>query len=325
MEFRLSEETELYRSELARWTDKRPIRPGFHLDEWRDFARRDLLSTQSGESPIETAVALMEVTRKGLPGPLLDARLIGDSDDASRELLAAGNVVTAAWRPGAGPSAVGWGAVSDVTVDPSGAVLARGPLPRMVTAYLHPHGWWAGPVPAFPVEPRYARQWLLSGAVLSGLATGSLELATRYVGQRVQFGRPIGSFQAVQFPLAECKAATEGLRLMVLDAAWRAAGGRDDADIAAALLCVAADRVSRFVSDCCQQAHGASGLANESGLNELTWAERWVRHGMDVAAARALVNRRRVMDTSPPPSLVMQGFASSAGAPSTDAGLKSSR
>jgi hypothetical protein len=325
MDFRLPEETELYRDELARWTDKRPIRPGFHLDEWRDFARRELLGTQSGESPVETAVALMEVTRKGLPGPLIDARLIGDKDDASRELLAAGNVVTAAWRPGPGPSAVGWGAVSDVTVDASGAVLARGPLPRMVTAYLHPHGWLTGPVPAFPSEEGHARQWLLSGAVLSGLATGSLEQATRYVGERVQFGRPIGSFQAVQFPLAQCKASTEGLRLMVLDAAWRAAASRDDADIAAALLCIAADRVSRFVSDCCHQAHGASGLANESGLNELTWGQRWVRHGMDVPAARALVNRRRVTDMSPPPSLVMQGFASLAGVPLTDADLESSR
>jgi hypothetical protein len=311
VEFRLPAATEAYRSELARWTDRRSIRPGFDADEWRDFARRDLLVRQAEETPVDTAVALMEVARKGLPGPLLDARLIADASTTARDAVAAGQVVCVAWGAdlsGRSGSAVGWGAVADITLDPAGAELARGPLPAMTTAYLHPHGWWdsaADPAGSSPVVDR----WLYSGALLSGLATGALELATRYVGERVQFGRPIGSFQAVQFPLAQAKALTEGLRLMVLDAAWRLAAGRTDADIAAALLCVCAEQVSRAVTETTHQAYGATGLANESGLNELTWGARWLRHEMRLPAARSLIASRRANGQTPPPSLVLQGFA----------------
>lgn len=54
-------------------------------------------------------------------------------------------------------------------------------------------------------------------AELVGLGNSALEIASRYVGERQQFGRPIGSFQALRFRLAEAKvglaAAGEAVRL----------------------------------------------------------------------------------------------------------------
>jgi hypothetical protein len=316
MDFQLSAETEAYRSELARWTDRRRICPGFDAGEWRAFSERELLVTQPGETVVDTAVAFMEISRKGLPGPLLGTRMAADANGDVRELAANGQVIATVRlrRSHLGPSdvasavPVGWGAVADLVVDHDGAVLAPGPLPPVTTSYLHPHGWWQGATDALPTGDT-VRAWVLSGALLCGLATGELELATRYVSERLQFGRPIGSFQAVQFPLAQCKALTEGLRLMVLDAAWRSSTQRADTDPAAALLCVSADRISRLVADACHQAYGAAGLANESGLNELTWGARWLRHEMGLLSARELIGSRRSTAATPPPSLVLQGFS----------------
>jgi len=57
------------------------------------------------------------------------------------------------------------------------------------------------------------------GAQMIGLARGALEHALRYTGEREQFGKPINSFQAVQFQLAEMATQIEAARLMVYNAA----------------------------------------------------------------------------------------------------------
>jgi acyl-CoA dehydrogenase len=59
-----------------------------------------------------------------------------------------------------------------------------------------------------------------------GGAEAALRLAARYASEREVFGRPIGSNQAVQFPLAQLKAKTELARLMTYQAAWLFDQGR---------------------------------------------------------------------------------------------------
>lgn len=49
----------------------------------------------------------------------------------------------------------------------------------------------------------------------------ALTLASRYAGERMVFGRPIGANQGIQFPLAETKILVESARLMNYKAAWR--------------------------------------------------------------------------------------------------------
>jgi acyl-CoA dehydrogenase len=60
---------------------------------------------------------------------------------------------------------------------------------------------------------------------VTATATGTgrllLDLAVQYASERRAFGRPIGSNQAVQFPLAQWKAYLENAKLMNLHAAWR--------------------------------------------------------------------------------------------------------
>ncbi|GEL21214.1 hypothetical protein PSU4_01680 [Pseudonocardia sulfidoxydans NBRC 16205] len=311
MDFALPDTTEDFRRELARWTDRRPVRPGFDRQEWEQFAERGLLRTQEGETVLDTVVGFMEVARKGLPGPLFEARLAESAagPGLSSELEKGSVVTGCVERAGAGPVPVGWGAVADVVVDlAGGGELGRGGLPHLHTSYLHPHGWWTGARPAaLPTPEQRALRWTLGGALLTGLALGAVDLTRDYVAQRVQFGRAIGTFQAVQFPLAEAKVSAEGLRLMVLDAAWRITGERPDATVAAALLAVNAARLTKQVGDICHHAFGANGHTNEAFLNELTWGMRWLRGLLGVDAARAAILERRVTHSSPP-SLVLAGF-----------------
>ncbi|MDQ3668791.1 MAG: acyl-CoA dehydrogenase family protein, partial [Actinomycetota bacterium] len=59
-----------------------------------------------------------------------------------------------------------------------------------------------------------------------GLAQGAYELAARYARERVQFGRAISKFQAVQFKLADMATEIEAGRQLVYKAAWTKDQGR---------------------------------------------------------------------------------------------------
>lgn len=57
------------------------------------------------------------------------------------------------------------------------------------------------------------------GAQMIGIATGALESALAYTGERQQFGKPINQFQGVQFQLADMATELEAARLLVYNAA----------------------------------------------------------------------------------------------------------
>ncbi len=61
----------------------------------------------------------------------------------------------------------------------------------------------------------------LRAAELAGTGRAALELTLRYVQTRTQFGRPIGSFQAVQHHCADMLRDLVATRLLVAQAAWR--------------------------------------------------------------------------------------------------------
>lgn len=67
---------------------------------------------------------------------------------------------------------------------------------------------------------------ILAAAGGVGGSEAALRLAADYATQREVFGRPIGTNQAIQFPLAQLKAKTELARLMTYKAAWLFDQGR---------------------------------------------------------------------------------------------------
>ena len=58
------------------------------------------------------------------------------------------------------------------------------------------------------------------GALSVGIAQGALDRALTYAKERTQFGKPLSSFQAIQFKLADMAMEAELARTMVLKAAW---------------------------------------------------------------------------------------------------------
>jgi short-chain 2-methylacyl-CoA dehydrogenase len=100
------------------------------------------------------------------------------------------------------------------------------------------------------------------GALSVGLARGCLEESVKYAGERWAFGKPIGSFEALQFKIADMKVAVETARLAVLNAAWLRDRGRPFATEAS----VAKLYASEVAATCAREAvqvHGAYGYIEE--------------------------------------------------------------
>jgi alkylation response protein AidB-like acyl-CoA dehydrogenase len=70
---------------------------------------------------------------------------------------------------------------------------------------------------------------LVVGAQAVGIAQGAIDAATDYMKEREQFGTPIGSFQGLQFMLADMVIETNAARQLVYTAAAKA--DRGDADL----------------------------------------------------------------------------------------------
>ncbi len=68
-----------------------------------------------------------------------------------------------------------------------------------------------------------------SCAIQTGVSEKAVEMTAAYVSQRQQFGRPIGSFQAVHHRMADCYVDLESMRWTAWRAAWLLAEGRDAA------------------------------------------------------------------------------------------------
>ena len=109
-----------------------------------------------------------------------------------------------------------------------------------------------------------------SCAEMVGGAQRVLELTVEYAGQRQQFGRPIGSFQAVQHHCADMAIDVLGSRLIGYEAIWRLSAGLDPpAEVALAVSAAKAWVSDAYQRVCAlgQQVHGAIGFTEEHDLH----------------------------------------------------------
>lgn len=104
---------------------------------------------------------------------------------------------------------------------------------------------------------------------LLGTADRAVELAVDHVTTRIQFGKPISAFQAVQFQLADASVAVAGLRELAHFTVWRLVDALDDALPDALALRVHALDVARAVLRTTQQLHGAAGVCDEYDISVL--------------------------------------------------------
>ena len=110
----------------------------------------------------------------------------------------------------------------------------------------------------------------LTAASILGTCDRAVELAVEHVNGRVQFGKPLAAFQAVQFQLADCAVAASGLRELTNFTLWRLEVDRDRALADVLALRLHAIDVARAVLRTCQQLHGAAGVCDEYDISVLT-------------------------------------------------------
>jgi len=237
---------------------------GFDADLWRALVAVDgpgiavaEAAGGGGGGMLDAALVAEQHGRRLAPAPLIEASVAArllercGSEAALRQLagvLQDAQVVTLALRPARADVAVmvPWAAVADavivlrddrlVVVRPPAGTPARPGMGAeapgdVVISDATAVTELASGSAAVELAGRALDDWrTLKAAALVGLAGEAVALALAYVKERRQFGRPIGSFQALAHGLVEVVTAVDGARLLAYEAAWaagEAAGGAE--------------------------------------------------------------------------------------------------
>ncbi|HSJ57649.1 MAG TPA: acyl-CoA dehydrogenase [Anaerolineae bacterium] len=134
------------------------------------------------------------------------------------------------------------------------------------------------------------------GAMALGLAQRAFEEATRYAMQRVQFGKPIASFQAIQWMIADMGTEIDAARMMVYRAAaMKDAGKRFTKEAAMAKLF--ASEVAERAAFKAVQIHGGYGYSREYPVERIYRDQRLCTIGEGTSEIQRLVIARQILDS----------------------------
>ncbi len=111
---------------------------------------------------------------------------------------------------------------------------------------------------------------LFRAAQMAGAMEAALLLSTRYANDRIQFGRPIARFQAIQQQLALLAEQAAAASVAVESAATAVAAARPSASLAIAVAKIRAGEAAGKVAEIAHQVHGAIGFTHEHSLHRLT-------------------------------------------------------
>ncbi|TMG02757.1 MAG: acyl-CoA dehydrogenase [Chloroflexi bacterium] len=113
-------------------------------------------------------------------------------------------------------------------------------------------------------------------AYLVGLSQMDFDVTLNYAKERVQFGRPIGSFQAIQHKLADAVIDVDGSRFITYKAAWSLQEGEPDADLMISMAKAWTSDASRRVVAHGQQIHGGIGFTKEYKIQLYFRRQKWM-------------------------------------------------
>ena len=109
--------------------------------------------------------------------------------------------------------------------------------------------------------------WVLIAADTLGAAQAMLDQAVAYAKERRQFGRVIGSFQAVKHLCAEMAAELEPARALVWYAAYAFDNAPGEASLTAAHAKAHLSEIGRFIARTSTEVHGGMGITDLLGLH----------------------------------------------------------
>jgi alkylation response protein AidB-like acyl-CoA dehydrogenase len=124
--------------------------------------------------------------------------------------------------------------------------------------------------------------------MMAGMCDAAVRLTAEYAKERVQFERPIATFQAVGQRVADARIDAQGVRLTAWQAAWRLAAGLPAAEQVAAAKYWAAEAGQRVVH-AAQHVHGGVGVDRDYPLHRYFLAAKQLE--LDLGGAGASLAR----------------------------------
>jgi alkylation response protein AidB-like acyl-CoA dehydrogenase len=243
----------------------------------------------SGLEVLDLAVVAEEAGRTLSTAPLVSgawaASLLRslDSEEAAAALreIASGQHRMAVVEQDGAPVIAAAGATAFLAIGESGLVAARRDAAeiteqaqmdptRGLARVRVPRGKPLGSVaPEEVARARNVAEVVLAAEDL-GTAARCLEMAVEYAKQRVAFGRPIGSFQAIKHMCVDMFAQVEQLRSLVWYAAWCADHDAGQRPLAAAAAKAYSAGAVELCASSCIQVHGGIGFTWEHDA-QLLW------------------------------------------------------
>jgi alkylation response protein AidB-like acyl-CoA dehydrogenase len=284
---------------------------GWSADRWTKLAALGVTGLTVPEShaglgmdELSLVLVLEESGRAGLPEPIVDTTAVGAplladvaSDDLRERWLHA---------VAAGQAVLAVGLSSMPYVDHAGSadllLLQRGDevhavLPDEVTLFEQPALDGARRLASVEWEPRadtrlatgeraasavecaFDRGALATAAQLLGVSQQLIGMAVEHARHRVQFGQPIGTFQAVKHMLADALLQLELARPVVYRAAYSVARGMPERALDVSMAKAFASDAATVASRVALQTHGAIGYTWEHDL------QLWMKRAWALAAA----------------------------------------
>jgi alkylation response protein AidB-like acyl-CoA dehydrogenase len=249
--------------------------------------------------PVDLVVALDRLGRWGVPGPITESIAVAPillADDDRCAALASGELIATVALPPQVPRATdadtaGLTMLADLAGTVSEAAAGEqhesvDPSRRLFEVSAGDSTWNAD------VARAYEFGALATAAQLVGAGQALLDAAVDYAKQRAQFGRIIGSYQAIKHKLADVHIALELARPLVYGAALSLADSSPDTarDVSAAK--ASASDAALLAARAALQTHGAIGFTAEHDLSLLLLRVQALRPAWGDPAS----HRRRVLE-----------------------------
>jgi alkylation response protein AidB-like acyl-CoA dehydrogenase len=131
-------------------------------------------------------------------------------------------------------------------------------------------------------------------ALSVGIAQGALDASLKYAKERVQFGRPIGDFQAIQWKLADMATEIQAARILTHRAAWLKSRSQPHTLPACHAKYFASEAAVRATNDAVQ-IHGGYGYIKEYPVEKLYRDAKLMTIGEGTSEIQKLVIARQLL------------------------------
>ena len=270
---------------------------------WKALGQAGLLEITD---PVDLVLVLEEAGRAALPEPIAEtlavaAPILAEAGSDWLPSIASGEAIVAVQLGGA-PFVVDAGDADLLLLERDGELHALPPEDFTATAVASDDKARR----LFAVDARPTEGTRLPGAaadasdrgaaavaaVLNGISMRMLDMTLEHVKTREQFGKPVGSFQAVKHKLASAHVRVESARAAAWYAAFAIGAGAPDLSLAASVAKVVAAEAGAIANAEALQCHGGIGFTWEHDLH------MWMKRGMALEASfgTAAEHRARVAE-----------------------------